>query len=201
MILQKLQQARDIIKASPLKKEGKNTFSNYAYFTPEQINAMVHDAEKQTGLIHLFSMKRDQYGIHGHLQIVDIETKEEVNFTQATEIPEIKATNAAQQVGGAVTYTQRYMLKTAFDIAENALDFDSQDNREKEEKVTPTANGQKIPERAKTKISEKQFTQLCEKVKAMTEPKERGNYLAKIRGYYLPFTNDQEMRLSEILDN
>lgn len=200
-IYKKLAQAREIIKSSLIKKAGKNKFSNYDYFTPEQINAMVHEAEKQTGLIHLFGLEREVLGMIGRLLIVDIETGENITFIQATDIPEIKATNVSQQIGGAVTYTNRYMLMTAFDIADNSLDFDANDNREPEKKVTPTANGKVIPETAKYKINEKAFNQLCDRLKANPDPVERGNLLAKTRRYYLPFTDQQESIIKEITDN
>lgn len=202
-IYKKLQQAREIIKASPVKKAGKNSFSGYDYFTPEQINALVFSAEKETGLIHIFNLERDQAkGLHGYLLLIDTEdTSQNIAFTQATEIPEIKATNAAQQIGGAVTYTLRYMLMTAFDIADNSLDFDSKDNRPAEAKVTPTATGKTIPETAKLKINEKAFLQLCARLKANPDPVERGNLLAKTRRYYLPFTDAQEEIIKQITDN
>jgi len=200
-IYKKLQQAREIIKGLPLKKAGQNKFSNYDYFTPEQINGLVHEAEKQTGLIHLFSMERTGDGLHGHLKIMDTESEEAVMFIQATDIPEIKATNVAQQIGGAVTYTLRYMLMTAFDIADNSLDFDAKDNREPEKKVQPNANGQAVPEKAKMKISNTAFSQLCDRLKANPDPVERGNLLAKTRRYYLPFTEEQENTISQITDN
>ena len=200
-IYKKLQQAREIIKGLPLKKAGQNKFSNYDYFTPEQINGLVHEAEKQTGLIHLFSLRRDHEGLHGHLQIFDIENQESINFIQATDIAQMTASNAAQQIGGAVTYTLRYMLMTAFDIADNSLDFDAKDNREPEKKVQPNANGQAVPEKAKMKISNKAFSQLCDRLKANPDPVERGNLLAKTRRYYLPFTEEQENTISQITDN
>jgi hypothetical protein len=65
------------------------------------------------------------------LAIIDIETGEKVDYTMATAIPEIKATNIAQQLGGCVTYTERYLKQTAFGISENSLDFDNQDNTPK----------------------------------------------------------------------
>jgi hypothetical protein len=34
-------------------------------------------------------------------------------------------------MGGCETYTKRYMLMSLFDICDNNLDFDSQDNRSK----------------------------------------------------------------------
>ena len=200
-IYKKLQQARDHIKANPTKKAGWNDYSKYWYYTPEQINSLVHAAEKNTGLIHLFNLRRDSDGLHGHLQVIDIETQEVINFIQATDIPEIKATNVSQQIGGAVTFTQRYMLMTAFDISDNSLDFDSKDNLEPEKKVTPTATGKEIPQTAKMKINNTAFQQLIDKLKANPNPVERGNLLAKTRRYYLPMTEDQENAISQITDN
>jgi hypothetical protein len=49
----------------------------------------------------------------------------------ASDIPSIKATNISQQLGGAMTYTKRYMLMNAFDIVDNNLDFDNTKNTEK----------------------------------------------------------------------
>lgn len=199
-IYKKLQQARDLIRQSKIKKAGWNDYSKYFYFTPEQISNLVHEAENETGLIHTFIMERDQNGIHGILNIIDIETDEVIKFIQATEIPEIKATNAAQQIGGAVTYTLRYMLMTAFNIADNSLDFDSQDNRPKEDAIKPTANVQ-LPETAKLPIPEKAFGQLCDKLKSNPDKKDRGALLTKVRNTYKPLTNEQESIISEIIDN
>lgn len=123
-ILQKLHDARQFIKGMKIEKKGHNDYSDYKYYTPEQINFMVNEAEKETGLIHFFSLIRDEHGLHGHLKVVEIETKEEITFIQATDIPQIKATNVAQQIGGSVTYTNRYLCMVAFDISDNYLDYD-----------------------------------------------------------------------------
>jgi len=40
----------------------------------------------------------------------------------------LKATNIAQQLGGAMTYSKRYLLMNAYDISDNNLDFDSKNN-------------------------------------------------------------------------
>jgi len=133
-ILKKLQEARELIKHSDLKKSGRNTYSDYDYYTPEQVNKLVHDAEQKTGLIHIFNLIRSEFGITGYLKIIDIESGNEIEFIQASDIPKITATNIAQQIGGAVTYTNRYMLMTAFDIVDNNLDFDAKDNRKKQSK-------------------------------------------------------------------
>lgn len=189
MILQKLSEARDYIKSQDLKKSGKNKFSDYDYFTPEQINQLVHKAETQAGLIHLFNMKRDENGIHGHLEICEIETGEKIEFVQATDIPIIKATNITQQIGGAVTYTNRYMLMTAFDISDNVLDFDAKDNREQPE--PKPAKKQEAKVIVKVPIPEDRFQKMMAQVKEAKEPKEAGNLLGGARKFFT-FTNEQE---------
>ena len=201
-IYKKLAAARASIKAQPLKKSGHNTYSEYDYFTPEQVSQMVSKAEAEVGIVHTFDLERDPAnGLHGYLHLTDIESGDGITFIQATDIPAIKATNIAQQIGGAVTYTLRYMLMTAFDIADNSLDFDSKDNREDEKKVKPTAQSTVIPEKAKVSIPEKAFSQLCERLRANSDPTERGNLLAKTRRYYLPFSDSQEKIIAEITDN
>lgn len=131
-IYKKLQLARVYIKSTPVKKEGKNTYSGYEYFTPSQISKLVHDACIQTGLIHLYRLERNESGITARLTVLNVENPEEgINFEIPTSIPEIKATNSAQQLGGAVTYSERYLLMIAFDIVDNSLDFDTTENTKK----------------------------------------------------------------------
>ena len=134
MIYEKLQKCRVLIKSTKLKKEGRNTFSNYDYFTPSQVDKLVYDACLETKLFHKFDLIRNEYGIYGQLTIIDIETSEDAVFTMASDIPSIKATNISQQLGGAMTYTNRYLLQSVFGIVDNNLDFDSQDGRKKSDK-------------------------------------------------------------------
>jgi hypothetical protein len=143
-IYRKLLEARDLIKKSPLKKEGKNTFSGYEYFKPSQISQLAHEAEMKTGLVHLYSMERNDAGYVANLMLFNIEKPEEhLLFTIPTSMPDIKATNEAQKLGGAVTYSERYLLMIAFDIVDNSLDFDTTENSEKQEKKEPEL---KLPE-------------------------------------------------------
>ena len=193
-MLKKLNQARAFIKAMPIKKAGHNTFSGYDYFTPEQINKMVWEAEQETGLIHTFSLERSDNGIHGHLMITDIETNESRMFTQATDIPLIKATNVAQQIGGAVTYTLRYMLMTAFDISDNSLDFDSKDNREEEK---PPAKPPARP-KTKTEMPEARFNKMMANIKA--DRTQAAEQIGLARANFV-FNQNQEHILREWEDN
>jgi hypothetical protein len=158
-IYSKLQQARDFIKNSPVKKEGKNTYSGYEYFTPSQISKLVHDACQDTGLIHLYRLERNELGFTARLSIINTDKPEEgINFEIPTSIPEIKATNEAQKLGGAVTYSQRYLLMIAFDIVDNSLDFDTTENTIKT--VKPAA--QKVDKKTKTIPEIKDFQKFCD---------------------------------------
>jgi hypothetical protein len=127
-IYKKLQQCRLEIKKGDTKKKGKNSFSKYDYYTPDQVSQIVFTVCQKNDIFTKFDLRRDELGVFGVLLIVDIESGESTHFEMASAIPEIKATNAAQQLGGAMTYTERYLLMTAFDIKDNNLDFDTTEN-------------------------------------------------------------------------
>lgn len=136
-IYQKLHEARKYIKTCEEKKAGFNDYSKYEYYTPEQISSLVFRASEQFGLLNIFNLKRNELGIFGELKVFDAETGESITFEMASAIPEIKATNAAQQLGGAVTYTERYLLMVAFDIKDNNLDPDNDNGTQEKKKAAP----------------------------------------------------------------
>jgi len=125
MIYQKIQACRDAIKKSNLEKKGWNEYSKYKYYLPEQIDALVYSACLEQKLFYKFDLLNGEYGLYGQLTVIDLESKEEAIFCAATEIPQITATNASQQMGGAMTFVNRYLLMFAFDIVDNNLDFDT----------------------------------------------------------------------------
>ena len=132
-IYEKLIEARKYIKENHMKKVGTNEYSHYDYFTPVLISKLVGDACNEFGLIKLFSLCKDEFGLFGRLTIQDVkDVKEYLTFEMRTEIASMKATNLTQQMGGCDTYTRRYLCMNAFDICDNSLDFDSQDNRPKD---------------------------------------------------------------------
>src|SRR5690554_4666080 len=102
-IYKKIAQAKKEIKNTKLEKKGENKFSGYKYFTPSQIERLVSDACDNNGLITTFDLKRNEFGETGYLSVICTETGESLVFEMATAIPEIKATNIAQQLGGCVT--------------------------------------------------------------------------------------------------
>ena len=210
-IYKKLAAARAFIKTSPMKKAGWNKYSEYWYFTPEQINALVSQAETETGLIHLFDLKRNELGIYGELTLISIGQKdadgnditgEELIFTQITDIPQIKATNVAQQIGGAVTYTLRYMLMTAFDIVDNSLDFDAKDNKEKEENPEKEvkSNPTRPPAIVRKPMSDESFAKMCDAMrKAGTQSAAAKIQMGQTK--YYTFDDQQTSITNDIIDN
>jgi len=131
--LKKLQEARMSIKAMDIEKRGVNEYSKYKYFTPEQISDMVHKACNPLNLLNIFHLVRTDLGLMAKLFIHDLDADTDpLMFEIATEIPEIKATNVAQQLGGCVTYSERYLLQIAYDIKDNNLDFDTPTKKTKE---------------------------------------------------------------------
>lgn len=127
---QKIAIARQIIAETPMRKDGKNKFSNYDYFTPAQVEQLVQDASNKVGILCCYNLEQDPLGGYMASVVVhDLESDHALVFKLATAKPEIKATNEAQKLGGMMTYSQRYLKMSIFGIADNNLDFDSQDNR------------------------------------------------------------------------
>ena len=137
-LIKKLAKTKEDIKQSPIKKEGRNSFSKYDYFTPAQIEGLVSHYCKENGLLTKFDLIRDTLGVFGRLTIYDCDSEDILEFTMATAIPDIKATNIAQQLGGCVTYTERYLKMSAFGITDSNLDFDVDKKKVVEEKANST---------------------------------------------------------------
>lgn len=123
-------EARKLVRETKHKKSGRNEYSKYDYFTPEQVELIVAEVCEATKLLPMCNLKRDENGLYQELTLVNIEKPEEmVVFTLATERGDMKATNQTQQMGGTDTYSERYIKMKVFQIKDNNLDFDSQDNR------------------------------------------------------------------------
>lgn len=135
-VLEKLKEARNIIKSSDLKKEGRNEYSKFDYYTPEQVEALVDKACKETNTIVLCNLKADEFGLYQTLEFIDLESEEKLSFEMRTKHGSITATNETQQMGGTDTYSERYIKMKVFQIKDNNLDIDSQDNRKQTVKNT-----------------------------------------------------------------
>lgn len=127
-VLSKLATARLFIKSHPIKKDGRNEFSKYDYFTPEIVSKLVNEACIEANIICVFNLKQDVLSYYGEIVTTDLETGEQLVTEMRTAKPMITATNETQQMGGMNTYAKRYALMSLFDIEDNTIDFDSQDN-------------------------------------------------------------------------
>jgi len=132
--LLKLKKARAEIKNSNIKKSGRNNYSKFDYFTPEQVEQLVDNACEKTNTIVLCNLKADEHGLFQTLTFIDLDSSEEIYFEMRTKHGSIKATNETQQMGGTDTYSERYIKMKVFQIKDNNLDFDSQDGKKIEKK-------------------------------------------------------------------
>lgn len=182
-IITKLAVAKQQVAAEKNAKAGKNSFSNYNYFTPEQVNTIVQKVCDACWLLTKFDLKRNEYWVFGTLTVYDIESWESLEFESATAIPEIKATNVAQQMWGCMTYTERYLKMTAFWIIDNSLDFDSDEQYK--------ARGEKATKKSEPKSETKEksnpqwwFQRAINNTEFMKKCMDEDNYIRTIKGKY-----------------
>lgn len=128
-IYEKLDKARELVRSTKHKKAGRNDYSQYDYFTPEQVELIVAEVCNDVKLLPICNLERDEFGLYQSMRLVNLEdVKEELLFKLATKHGELKATNATQQMGGTDTYSERYIKMKVFQIKDNNLDFDAKDH-------------------------------------------------------------------------
>lgn len=139
-IYQKLEQARKLIKESQVRKDARNEYSKFDYFTPEYIEGLVAHTCAEVKLLPLCSLRADEWGLFQELTLVDLEDEEKgLRFEMRTVQNEgMTATSPAQQMGATDTYSERYIKMKVFGIKENSLDPDA--NSGKPEKAKPAVD-------------------------------------------------------------
>ena len=145
-ILEKLREARLVVFNADNKKGGRNDYSKYDYFTPEQVENLVDKACRETNTIVLCNLKADEFGLYQTLDFIDMESDEKLNFVMRTKHGIMKATNEAQQMGGTDTYSERYIKMKVFQIKDNNLDPDSKDNRPAQPNQPITQGTEDVPD-------------------------------------------------------
>ena len=140
-LLEKLQEARNHVKSTKHKKDGRNDYSKFDYFTPVTVDAIVTEACAETKVIPVCNLMRNEFGPYQEMKLYNLEdTKEEpLIFHLATAQSAMTATNEAQQWGGTDTYSERYIKMKVFEIKDNNLDPDSKDNSVKKNAPVKTA--------------------------------------------------------------
>lgn len=142
-IYEKLQNAREIVANSELKKNGKN--QSFNYFELEDILPTIQKACKESKIMSFISFEKEQ----AVLTIIDLDkTEDKIVFTSPMVDSDLARMTKIQSLGANQTYQRRYLYLTAFEIIEkeeNDLLYDDIESH----------NIYKIKERIERKITEK----------------------------------------------
>ena len=108
-------------------KEGKNTFADYDYIRPDDLDNALKPLYLEYHLFAHFDMERLENEKNlAILKIEDWSTDEGAQvYTMTVDDVSIKGANAAQNNGGLRTYCKRYVLMSAFHISDNKDDLDN----------------------------------------------------------------------------
>lgn len=106
-----------------IEKDGKNKFQNYDYFKPDSIMSALNPLFLKHKVFSHFNIEKTETGYKAILTLSN--NGDKIEYTMETPTIEIKGANPVQAVGGIMTYTKRYLLMNAFNIADNKDDLDS----------------------------------------------------------------------------
>lgn len=107
-------------------KDGKNTYSNYDYFKPDDIMKALNPLLEKYNLITMFNLFYKGEYYQAELIIADCDGNENIEYIFDIQKATVKGANEAQNSGATLTYAKRYSLMSAFNIADNDADFDSE---------------------------------------------------------------------------
>lgn len=113
-VYKKLNDARTILHAQPLKKTGRNTFAGYDYFELSDFLIPSLHAFETVGLCAVISFTSDV----ATMKIVDVETGESIEITSPMGSASLKGCHEVQNIGAVETYQRRYLWTTAMEIVE-----------------------------------------------------------------------------------
>ena len=149
----KLQQARLMLQATPLKKSGKNSYAGYEYFELADFIPAVQEICGKTGLFGMISYNSEI----ASLTIHDVDTDNSVTFTSPMSSAALKGCHEVQNLGAVQSYLRRYLWQTAFEIVEHdALDATTGSEKKVEQKVEKKVE-QKVTPPAKIEGEEGQW--------------------------------------------
>lgn len=113
-VYKKLNDARTMLHAQPLKKSGRNTFAGYDYFELSDFLIPSLTAFEAVGLCSIISFTSEI----ATMRIVDVETGETIEITSPMGSAALKGCHEVQNWGAVETYQRRYLWQTALEIIE-----------------------------------------------------------------------------------
>jgi len=115
----KLQKARMMLQAAPLKKSGHNKFAGYQYFELGDFLQTINSIFYEVGLCSVISFDKEL----ATLRIIDTDNGGSITFTSPMAEANLKGCYPIQNLGAVETYSRRYLYVTALEIVEHdALD-------------------------------------------------------------------------------
>ena len=115
----KLQKARMMLQAAPIKKSGHNKFAGYQYFELGDFLPTINEIFNELGLCSVISFDKEL----ATLRIIDTDNGGTITFTSPMADAHLKGCHPIQNLGAVETYSRRYLYVTALEIVEHdALD-------------------------------------------------------------------------------
>lgn len=150
-----------------VEKEGRNTYSDYEYIKPDDLQNALKPLYLKYRIFAHFGVRKLKDGRNeAVLRVEDFgtDTGRQI-YTMVSDDIQIKGANSAMNVAALRTYCNRYLLMTAFNISSNDDDLDNDRNQNGDGKV------QKKPVQAKKSEEESakaELIRLCQE-KAKTD--------------------------------
>lgn len=115
----KLQKARMMLQAAPIKKSGHNKFAGYQYFELGDFLPTINEIFNELGLCSVISFDKEL----ATLRVIDTDNGGAITFTSPMADANLKGCHPIQNLGAVETYSRRYLYVTALEIVEHdALD-------------------------------------------------------------------------------
>ena len=126
-IYEKVQRVKEKLLDANIKKSGLNKYAGYSYYELSDFTPYIIRECNGIGLFTSISFTKEL----AILKIINTEKPDEVlEYTSPMEDLELKGCNKVQALGGAETYSRRYLYMSAFDIIENDMFDATVDNKE-----------------------------------------------------------------------
>jgi hypothetical protein len=115
----KLQKARMMLQAAPIKKSGHNKFAGYQYFELGDFLPTINEIFNELGLCSVISFDKEL----ATLRVIDTDNGGAITFTSPMADAHLKGCHPIQNMGATQTYSRRYLYVSALEIVEHdALD-------------------------------------------------------------------------------
>lgn len=153
----KLNQARERLHKTAIKKSGRNAFAGYNYHELSDFLLPTLAIFKDLNLCGVVSYTADM----AKLTITDIDSGEALEITSPMGKDQLKGCHEVQNIGAVETYQRRYLWVTAMEIVEH----DALDSSEplKDEETQPV-KGKANPEPELTGVRKKQLAKTAQEI-------------------------------------